>query len=92
MYIPPFTSSVWPVMYPASSDARNATAAAISRSVPARPSGTWRGHRRFCSSFSTAVIAVSMYPGATAFTVIVRLASSRARLFVSPISPAFDAA
>jgi len=31
-----------------------------------------------CSSVSTAVMAVSMYPGAIAFTVMVRLASSRA--------------
>ena len=37
-------------------------------------------------------MAVSMYPGATAFTVIVRPASSRASDFVTPISPAFEAA
>src|SRR5882724_5898675 len=36
---PPLTESVWPVMNPASSDARNATAAAMSSGSPVRPSG-----------------------------------------------------
>jgi len=45
-----------------------------------------------CSSVSTAVMAVSMYPGATAFTVIVRLASSRASDRVRPMRPALEAA
>ena len=34
---PPSTASTWPVMYAASSDARNATAFAISSVVPNRP-------------------------------------------------------
>ena len=48
--------------------------------------------RAFCSSFSASVIAVAMNPGATQFTVIPRLATSAARLFDMPITPAFDAA
>ncbi len=42
--IPPFTSSTWPVMYAAASDARNTTGCAISASVPGRPSGIWLDH------------------------------------------------
>ena len=45
----------------------------------------------FTSSESTAVMSVSMNPGATAFTVMLRLAISCASDFVNPISPAFDA-
>ena len=51
------------------------------------------------TSFSTAsrlntpsVMAVAMMPGATAFTVTPRLASSIARDFVAPWSPALAAA
>src|SRR5689334_22568396 len=39
MYIPPFTASTWPVMYDASSLARNFTAAAISSGLPMRARG-----------------------------------------------------
>ena len=56
----------------------NATAAAMSWAVPTRASGICEVMAVRCSSVSTAVIAVSIKPGATAFTVIVRLASSRA--------------
>ena len=38
------------------------------------------------------VIAVSINPGATAFTVMLRLAYSRATVFVKPITAALDAA
>ena len=89
MNIPPFTSSTCPVIYPAPSDARNPTDCAISASVPARPSGIVAIIAARCFSSSTAVMAVSMYPGATAFTVIPREATSRASERVSPISPAF---
>ena len=40
----------------------------------------------------TAVSAVGIKPGATALTVILRLATSRARLLVNPIIPALLAA
>ena len=43
-------------------------------------------------SVMAAVISVSMKPGATAFTVIVREATSRATDFVNPITPALLAA
>src|SRR5580700_8129949 len=39
MYMPPFTSSTWPVMYDAASEARNFTASATSCGVPFRPRG-----------------------------------------------------
>src|SRR5215831_5213145 len=39
MYMPPLTCSVAPVMYPASREARKATACATSSGVPRRPSG-----------------------------------------------------
>jgi len=39
---PPHTLRDCPVMYPASSDARNATTLATSLGVPERPRGTWR--------------------------------------------------
>ena len=38
-----------------------------------------------------AAISVSMTPGATAFTVMPRFASSTARAFVAPITPALAA-
>ena len=44
------------------------------------------------SSESTSVISVSTNPGAMAFTVIPRLPSSLAIVFVRPITPALDAA
>src|SRR5690606_5964098 len=44
------------------------------------------------SSASAAVMSVSMKPGATAFTVTLRDASSRASARVKPSTPAFVAA
>src|SRR5579883_3090162 len=92
MYMPPFTAMTCPVMYPASSLARNFTAAAMSSGFPIRPSGTDARIFARTSSDSTFVMSVSMYPGATALTVMLRLAISCASVFVTPISPAFDAA
>src|SRR5205807_10356896 len=90
--IPPFTLSTCPVMYAASSDARKRTACATSISVPARPSGIISFTLFFRSAERPSVMAVSIYPGATAFTVILRDATSRAMAMVKPISPAFEAA
>ena len=45
----------------------------------------------FTSAAEPAVMSVSMKPGATAFTVMLRLPISCASDFVSPIRPAFDA-
>jgi hypothetical protein len=44
------------------------------------------------ASGSPAVMSVSMKPGATALTRMLRLASSRATDFVRPMRPAFVAA
>ncbi len=86
--MPPFTFSTWPVIYDASSDAKNATAPASSSGVPTRPNGIC--FTAFClkSSLKTAVMAVSMKPGATALQVMLRELTSRAMAMVSPISPA----
>ncbi len=46
----------------------------------------------FRSVLSPEVMSVSMNPGETAFTRMLRLASSRASDLVSPISPALLAA
>ena len=40
MYIPPFIAKIWPVMYAASFEARNAMLAATSSGEAGRPSGT----------------------------------------------------
>ena len=60
MNIPPFTSSTWPVIYAAASEARNFTACATSRSVPRRPSGICASIAALTFSSSTAVMGVSM--------------------------------
>ena len=60
MKIPPLTSITEPVMYPPSSDARNAMAAATSCGVPARPSGMFFAISTFFCSPWSAAIAVSM--------------------------------
>ena len=54
-----------------------------------RPSGTRARHPSRIDSGSSAVIAVSMNPGATAFTRMLRPASSCASDFVNASSPAF---
>ena len=60
-------------------------------SVPARPRGIISLTLDFISGESASVMAVSMYPGATAFTVMLREATSRAIAMVKPINPAFEA-
>ena len=45
-----------------------------------------------CLSDSASVMSVAMKPGATALAVTLRAASSRAMDFVSPMTPAFEAA
>lgn len=90
--MPPSTCITCPVIYELSSDAKNFTSLATSFASPNFPSGIWLFILSFISSFSTSVILVCMYPGATALTKIFLLPSSFARLFVNPIIPAFDAA
>ena len=75
-------------MYAASSEARKPTTAATSSGLPKRPTGT-----SFFSSSSgnSLVISVCIKPGATAFTVILRGATSCAKAFVAPINAALAA-
>jgi hypothetical protein len=91
---PPFGLTTWPVTNPASSDTRNAHAAAMSSGVPSRPTGICR---RDCSSMSAGMpeprsIGVSTRPGATALAVIPCAPTSSASAFVKPITPALAAA
>ena len=68
---------------------RKATAAAISSAVPNRPSGVAAWMPSWMFSGSVSVSSVSTNPGATAFAVMPREATSRAVALVSPIRPAF---
>ena len=60
IYIPPLTASTWPVMYDASSLARNFTAAAMSSGLPMRARGTDARIFALTSSGRTLVISVAM--------------------------------
>src|ERR1051326_5870773 len=92
---PPVTGSVWPVMYDASSEARNSTAFATSTGNPRRPSGViFEGLNSTVRSSSfrpSPVRSVSMGPGATALTLIPYCASSSATSRMKPCTPAFAA-
>ena len=66
-----------PVMYDASSDAMNLTAAATSAGEAKRPAGMPARYSFRRSSGSSAVISVSTKPGATTLAVIPRPPSSR---------------
>src|SRR5699024_3509971 len=92
MAMPPSTQITCPVIYPARSEARNATVSATSSTRPNFFSGICSVTVVFTCSGSTSVISVSINPGATAFTVIPLLASSLAMVFVRPITPALEAA
>ncbi len=76
-------------MYADSSRKRNDTAAATSSHVP----NLLMGIAFLTSSGSSidAAISVSITPGATAFTVIPRFASSTASALTAPSTPAFAA-
>src|SRR6266851_2507305 len=78
---------IWPVREEADSEARNAIAAATSSGRPGRPTGVFLPAMISCPVED----AVSIHPGAIAFTVIPLRASSRARLRVSPTMPALAA-
>ena len=60
-------------MYPADGEARKATADAMSSGFPSLLSGTYWSRSCCCFSESARVISVSTKPGATQFTVILRL-------------------
>src|SRR3954463_7644445 len=92
MYMPPLTASTCPVIYAASSDARKHTAAAMSSGVPSRLSGILAAHSSCAVPVIARVMSVSISPGATTLTVMLRDATSCATDLANPISPAFDAA
>ena len=77
---------VSPVMKPAASEARKAISAATSCGVPIRPTGIID----LIAGGSAVVMAEATGPGATAFTVMPRLATSRARYAVMACTPALD--
>ena len=90
--MPPSTTSTLPVTYEAAGLAKNNTAAATSSAVPSRLAGIRSlGRGDHHTSPRAAVISLSMNPGATALTVIFRLANSRQTVLVKPMMPAFDA-
>ena len=92
MYMPPLTARTCPVIYDASSEARKHTAAATSSGVPSRFKRNLRRPLVARPSVIARVMSVSISPGATAFTVMLREATSCASAFANPIRPAFDAA
>jgi len=71
---------------------RDSEVAATSSGVPGRPSGICEAHSACAFSLIARVMSVATIPGAITLTVMPRDATSRASAFVSPISPAFDAA
>src|SRR5439155_25196944 len=95
---PPLTYRVWPVIWRASSLARNAIAAAMSAGSEGRPSGAAAAAAARSSSgvmpirrAVSSVIAVTTKPGATALTVRLYGPSSIASVAVRPWMPAFAA-
>src|SRR5574342_865370 len=92
MYMPPFTRTTSPVTYAALSLASQATQSATSCAVPSRASGIISISFCRAASGSAAVMSVSMKPGATALTRMLREASSRATDLVRPMRPTLAAA
>src|SRR5574343_114873 len=74
--MPPLIEMICPEMYAARSEARKATRSATSSGWPARFIGTMRSMADW--SKLPAIMSVAMMPGATALTVMPRLASSSA--------------
>src|SRR5436305_14859644 len=96
---PPSTTTVWPVMYDARSEARKATAAAISSGRAIRRIGTSAAHPSIISSLlfpsraprSTACSscrAVRVQPGATLLIVTPSAATSFESDLAHPVRPA----
>src|SRR5205823_11587827 len=75
---PPSTAMTWPVMKPARSEQRKATAAATSSAVPSRLIGVAFTSSPTISSVSEPLVSsVRTYPGATALHVMLREPYSR---------------
>lgn len=81
-----------PVMYEASSEARNNTVLATSWGVPNRLIGTEFLYASVCACGREAMKSVSMNPGETQLTVILRRATSRESDLTSAVMPALEAA
>ena len=62
------------------------------RALPSRRSGILAAQSPRASVVMPRVMSVSIRPGATTFTVMLREATSSATALANPISPAFDAA
>ena len=71
-------------MYALSSERRKSTSFATSSDVPNRRIGTACSRRAFCSGVRTSSIGVSIGPGWTEFTRMLRGARSSAAAFVMP--------
>src|SRR5665213_1245650 len=87
--MPPLTPIICPVTHRASSETRNAITSAMSRVRPSRPRGVMLGA---VSRESCETIAVSVGPGAMAFTVTLRGPSSLARILTNCSTAALLAA
>jgi hypothetical protein len=86
-YIPPFTAKICPVTHELLGLASHKTASVTSLPVPILPGGMACSISSLAWAGRPAVISVSMSPGATAFTRILREASSLASVFVGPDKP-----
>src|SRR6185295_8705660 len=89
---PPETSITAPLMYDASSEASHAYVFAISSGLPSRPSGTLSSIILITLSGIDERIGVSMKPGHIAFARMPLRPSSRAHVFIMPMTPNFVAA
>lgn len=86
MVKPPSTTSVWPVMKEASSDAKNATAPEISAPLPIRFSNEGgMSHVPFVLPEACAVASVAIHPGLTALTRIGAASAAKERVNASPL-------
>src|SRR4051794_34305041 len=88
---PPLGLSTAPTKYPASSEARNATVAAISSGSARRPAGVDLAIAARLSLISSWSVDVPTCPGATAFTRMPCTMSSLAAALVNPSTAAFAA-
>ena len=87
----PSTLSTTPVMYEASSEAKNTKALAISSGFPRRRRGMFAVNGSRTSLGTAFIMSVCVMPGATAFTRIPFGPSSRAKDTVSPFTANLDA-
>ena len=87
---PPFTCMVWPVIYDALSEHKKPTVLVISSGLPSFFIGILSKIKFFWLSFSFSVILDCIKPGATLFTVIFLLETSKANDLTKPDIAAFD--